>query len=204
MKLGPKFKICRRVGDRVFGKCEGTKFTVSGTEKIRRGGKHPKGAPSEYALQLIEKQKARYTYGLTERQFSNYVQAIKSKSGSDKTLLLFKKLESRLDNIVYRLGLTTSRQASRQAVAHGHFLVNNKRSRVPSTNLRPGDKIGIHPSSRNKGIFANLGEKLRGHQTPEWLSFDVETMTGTIKGEPVKGQNDSVIDYSSILEFYSR
>lgn len=204
MKLGPKFKICRRVGDRVFGKCQGTKFTVSGTEKVRRGGKHPKGQPSEYALQLLEKQKARYTYGLTEKQFGNYARAVRTKHGGDHSTLLFKKLESRLDNIIYRLGLTNSRQASRQAVSHGHFLVNDKRVRIPSVLLKAGDKITIRPASQNKGIFSKLGEKVQGHQTPEWLSFDVETATGIIKGEPVKGQNEANIDYNSILEFYSR
>ena len=204
MNLGPKFKICRRVGDRVFGKCQGTKFTISGTEKVRRGGKHPKRQPSEYAMQLLEKQKARYTYGLTERQFGNYARAVRLKHGGDHVTLLFKKLESRLDNIVYRLGLTNSRQASRQAVAHGHFLVNGRKVRVPSILLKTGDQIAIRPASQNKGIFANLGEKIQGHQTPEWLSFDVETLTGLVKGEPVKGQSDATIDFSSILEFYSR
>ena len=204
MKLGPKFKICRRVGDRVFGKCQGTKFTVSGTERVRRGGKHPKGQPSEYAQQLTEKQKARYTYGLTEKQFGNYVRVVRVKQGGDHSTLLFKKLESRLDNIVYRLGLTNSRQASRQAVSHGHFMLNNKKVRVPSILLKAGDKITLRPASQNKGIFANLGEKVRGNQIPEWLSFDVETATGVVKGEPVKGQNEANIDFSSILEFYSR
>lgn len=204
MKLGPKFKICRRVGDRVFGKCQGTKFTVSGTDKVRRGGKHPKGAPSEYSVQLQEKQKARYTYGLTEKQFSNYVQTVRTKQGGDHINLLFKKLESRLDNIIYRLGLTNSRQASRQMVSHGHILVNDKKVRIPSILLKAGDTVKIRPASQNKGIFANLGEKVRGHQTPEWLSFDVETSTGVVKGEPVRGQNEASIDFSSILEFYSR
>jgi small subunit ribosomal protein S4 len=204
MKLGPKFKICRRVGDRVFGKCQGTKFTVSGTDRVRRGGKHPKGAPSEYAQQLTEKQKARYTYGLTEKQFGNYVRLVREKKGSDHVALLFKKLESRLDNIIYRFGLTSSRQASRQAVSHGHFLVNDKRVRIPSMLLKAGDKVTIRPTSQNKGIFANLGEKIQGHQIPEWLSFDVETSSGLVKGEPVRSQNDTVIDFSSILEFYSR
>ncbi|MFA6253738.1 MAG: 30S ribosomal protein S4 [Candidatus Paceibacterota bacterium] len=204
MKLGPKFKICRRVGDRVFGKCQGTKFTVSGTDKIRRGGKHPKGQPSEYALQLLEKQKARYTYGLTEKQFGNYARTVRTKHGGDHAKLLFQKLESRLDNIVYRFGLTSSRQASRQAVSHGHFMVNDKKIRVPSILLKAGDTVKIRSASQNKGIFANLGEKIRGHQTPEWLSFDVETSTGLVKGEPVKGQSDATIDFSSILEFYSR
>lgn len=204
MKLGPKFKICRRVGDRVFGKCQGTKFTVSGTERIRRGGKHPKGAPSEYALQLLEKQKARYTYGLTEKQFGNYVRAVRVKKGGDHSSLLFKKLESRLDNIIYRLGLVNSRQAARQMVTHGHIVLNDKRVRTPSICLKTSDTVKIRPASQNKEIFTNLGEKIRGHQTPEWLSFNVETLTGTVKGEPVKGQNEANIDYSSILEFYSR
>lgn len=188
----------------MFGKCQGTKFTVSGTDKIRRGGKHPKGQPSEYALQLLEKQKARYTYGLTEKQFGNYARTVRTKHGGDHAKLLFQKLESRLDNIVYRFGLTSSRQASRQAVSHGHFMVNDKKIRVPSILLKAGDTVKIRSASQNKGIFANLGEKIRGHQTPEWLSFDVETSTGLVKGEPVKGQSDATIDFSSILEFYSR
>ncbi len=204
MKLGPKFKICRRVGDRVFNKCQGTKFTVSGTDKVRRGGKHRKGAPSEYSLQLLEKQKARYTYGLTEKQFGNYARSVRTKHGEDYATLLFKKLESRLDNIVYRLGLANSRQASRQVVGHGHLMVNDKRVRVPSILLKVGDTVKIRPPSQNKGIFANLGEKNRDQQVPEWLSFDVETSTGTVKGEPVKGQNEATIDFGSILEFYSR
>ncbi len=204
MKLGPKFKICRRVGDRVFGKCQGAKFTISGADKIRRGGKHPKGQPSEYALQLTEKQKAHYTYGLTERQFGNYARAVRVKQGGDHSTLLFKKLESRLDNIIYRFGLVTSRQAARQMVTHGHLLVNNKRVRVPSILLKTGDQIKIRPTSQNKGIFAKLGEKVQGQSTPDWLSFDVETSTGIVKGEPVKGQNEANIDFNFILEFYSR
>ncbi len=204
MKLGPKFKICRRVGDRVFGKCQSTKFTVSGTEKVRRGGKHPKRAPSEYALQLLEKQKARYTYGLTEKQFHNYARTVRLKHGGDHPVLFFKKLESRLDNVVYRLGLVNSRQASRQAVSHGHLMVNDKKVRVPSILLKTGDKITIRPASQNKGVFANLSEKIQGQQPPEWLSFNIETLTGIVKGEPVKGQGDVAIDFSSILEFYGR
>jgi len=204
MKLGPKFKICRRVGDRVFSKCQSTKFTISGTEKIRRGGKHPKSAPSEYALQLLEKQKARYTYGLTEKQFGNYARAVRVRQGGDHSTLLFKKLESRLDNIVYHLGLVNSRQAARQVVTHGHIMLNDKRVRIPSILLKIGDTVKLRPASQNKGIFANLDEKVQGRQTPDWLSFDVETATGAVKGEPVKGQNEANIDFSSILEFYSR
>lgn len=203
MKLGPKFKICRRVGDRVFGKCEGTKFTVSGTERIRRGGKHPKGAPSEYALQLTEKQKARYTYGMTERQFSNYVNEAKKKQGSNASAELYKRLESRIDNVIYRLGLTKSRQASRQMVSHGHITVNGQKIRIPSYLVKTGDKISIREGSRNKGLFAGLTEKLAGHTVPEWLSFDLQKVEATVKGEPVFGQ-EGTINYGVILEFYSR
>ncbi len=204
MKLGPKFKICRRVGDRVFGKCEGTKFTVSGTERIRRGGKHPKGAPSEYALQLTEKQKARFTYGMTERQFSNYVNEAKKKQGGDPGVELYKRLESRIDNVIYRLGITSSRQASRQLVSHGHITVNGKKIRVPSYLVKIGDKIGIREGSKNKGPFTGLAEKLAGKSVPEWLSFDLQKGEVTIKGEPVFGQAEGTINYGVILEFYSR
>lgn len=204
MKLGPKFKICRRVGDRVFGKCEGTKFTVSGTDRIRRGGKHPKGAPSEYAMQLTEKQKARFTYGMTERQFSNYVNEAKKKSGSNASVELYKRLESRVDNVLYRLGLTSSRQAARQLVSHGHITINDKRIRIPSYLVKIGDKIGIREGSKNKGPFAGLAEKLAGKTTPEWIGFDLQKTEATIKGEPVFGQAESNINFGVILEFYSR
>lgn len=204
MKLGPKFKICRRVGDRVFGKCQGTKFTVSGTDRIRRGGKHPKGAPSEYAQQLTEKQKARFTYGLSEKQFSNYVNDVKKKTGSNHSADLYKKLEQRLDNVIYRLGLTNSRQASRQLVSHGHITVNGQRVRIPSYLVKTSDKIGIRQGSLNKGPFSGLTEKLAGKQVPEWLSFDLTKNEAVIKGEPVFGQTEGTIDFGVILEFYSR
>jgi len=204
MKLGPKFKICRRVGDRVFGKCQGTKFTVSGTERIRRGGKHPKGMPSEYAQQLTEKQKARYTYGMTEKQFSNYVAEAKKKAGNNHSAELYKRLESRLDNVIYRLNLTSSRQAARQLVSHGHITVNGTRVRVPSYLVKTGDKIGIRQGSLNKGPFANLTEKMAGLNAPEWLSFDPVKKEAVVKGEPVFGQNEGTINFEAILEFYSR
>ncbi|OJI08912.1 MAG: 30S ribosomal protein S4 [Candidatus Vogelbacteria bacterium CG10_big_fil_rev_8_21_14_0_10_49_38] len=202
MKLGPKFKICRRVGDRVFGKCEGPKFTVSGTERIRRGGKHPKGAPSEYALQLTEKQKARFTYGLSERQFSNYVKQAKKKGGRPTTEL-YQKLESRVDNVIYRLGLTSSRQAARQMVSHGHIAVNGQKIKVPSYAVKVGDRVSVRSTSKNKGPFANLSEKLADKNTPEWLAFDPTKIEAEIKGRPIES-SDGSINFVSVLEFYSR
>lgn len=204
MKTGPKFKICRRVGDRVFGKCQTTKFTVSGTDKKRRSTKHPKGAPSEYSLQLLEKQKARFAYGVNERQFVKYVEGIKKHEGSNRAAGLFKTLETRLDNVVFRLGLASSRSLARQLVSHGHILVNDRRTRVPSFQVKVGDKIKIRPQSRNNGVFQNLVEKTKEYNAPEWLTLDIEKGEGFIKGEPIAGKAETTINFESILEYYSR
>ncbi|MFA5736800.1 MAG: 30S ribosomal protein S4 [Candidatus Paceibacterota bacterium] len=204
MKIGPKYKICRRIGDRVFGKCQTTKFTISGPDKKRRTGKRPKGAPSEYALQLLEKQKARFSYGITERQFSKYVEGVKKHKGSDRATSLFKTLENRLDNVIFRLGLASSRALARQLVSHGHILVNNRRTRVPSLQVKVGDKIKIRPQSLNNGVFQNLTEKIKDYNTPEWLSLDIEKGEGVVKGEPVVGKAETIINFESILEYYSR
>jgi len=204
MKTGPKFKICRRLGDRVFGKCQTTKFTVSGTEKKRKTSKHPKGAPSEYGLQLLEKQKAKYTYGTTEKQFRNYVDKIKKVKGSNHSADLYKELESRADNVVFRMGIASTRSLARQLVSHGHILINGKKTRVPSAKIKIKDVIKVRPESRNKSVFKDLTEKSKNYSVPEWLSFDFEKNEGVVRGIPVMGKSESIIDFGSILEFYSR
>jgi len=203
MKLGPKYKICRRVGDRVFGKCQTTKFTVSGTAK-KRIGKRPKGAPSEYSLQLTEKQKARFTYGLSEKQFSNYVSKVRSGKVENPTLSLYKLLESRLDNVIFRMGLASTRLAARQMVAHGHIVVNGVKVRIPSYQVKKGDVIKIRPGSRESALFQELGEKMKNYSLPDWVSFDTEKNEGSVRGEPTLGKSEANIDFGSILEFYSR
>ncbi len=204
MKTGPKFKICRRLGDKVFGKCQTTKFAISGTEKKRKTSKHPKGAPSEYALQLLEKQKAKYTYGTTEKQFRGYVDKVKKVKGSNHSVDLYKNLESRLDNIVFRMGIAGTRSLARQLVSHGHILVNNRKVRVPSAAIKIKDVIKIRPESRNKAVFSDLTDKAKNYSVPEWLSFDFEKNEGVVRGIPLMGKSESIIDFSSILEFYSR
>ncbi len=204
MKTGPKYKICRRLGERVFGKCQTAKFTISGAEKKRKTGKHPKSAPSEFALQLLEKQKARFTYGISEKQFSNYVEIVRKHQGANRTAGLSKLLETRLDNVVFRLGLAASRSLARQLVSHGHIAINGKRIRVPSYSVKQGDLIKVVARSVQNKLFENLDEKLKNHATPEWLSFDVAKKEGMVKGEPVFGQTEANINYEAILEFYSR
>src|SRR3989344_2177631 len=131
MRIGPKFKIARRLGSRVFSKTQTTKFSISGSERKtgKQGGRRPK-ALSEYGQQLIEKQKARYTYGLKEHQFANYVKNIKAKKGSTSVAELYRALESRLDNVVFRLGIAPTRSFARQMITHGHITLNGRRVNI--------------------------------------------------------------------------
>lgn len=202
MKIGPKYKLARRLGDRIFPKTQTTKFTVSGTE--RKGGKKGRRGGTEFGLQLIEKQKARYTYGISEKQFSNYVKKVHESKTDSPATSLFVALESRLDNVVFRLGLVNSRLFARQAVSHGHVLVNGRKVTIPSYKVRVGDKITVRPQSKNNGIFRGLAERNQNYNVPAWLSFDAEKLTGEIKAAPVAGVAESNLNFGAILEFYSR
>lgn len=203
MKIGPKYKIARRLGSRIFSKTQTTKFSISGTTpRASRGGRSK--ALSEYASQLIEKQKARYAYGLKEGQFANYIKKVHLQKAGNPNINLYRFLECRLDNIVFRLGLTPSRYAARQMISHGHILVNGRRLNIPSTQIKIGDKIKIRPQSQSLGLFKNLTERLKDYQTPEWVSFDPANGEGIVKAAPVLGQTESDINFGAILEFYSR
>ncbi|MEK7569678.1 MAG: 30S ribosomal protein S4 [Patescibacteria group bacterium] len=196
----PKYKIARRLGAGVFDKTQTPKFSaVSG--QFTRGGKRPK-ALSEYASQLLEKQKIRFSYGITERQLSNYVKKATEKAGTQAAVKFYEELESRLDNVLYRMGLAPSRRAARQMVSHGHFTVGGKRVTVPSYRVRPGDAIRVREGSKGKKIFEGLAERLKEYNFPTWLSFDPGKMEGEVKAAPENTQ--TFIDIESVLEFYSR
>lgn len=200
MKLGPRYKICRRLGAQVFEKCQTPKFVVADTKK---GGKGKRGkAATNYAIQLIEKQKVRFSYGVSEKQFYNYVKkAIDTKKGTPMEKLS-ESLERRLDNVVYRLGLANSRALARQMVAHGHLVVKGKRVTVPSYNVSVGDVITIREGSRNKVLFQNLETRLKTYTSPNWLSFDIAKGEAVVKALP--NQPESYLDYNAVIEFYSR
>lgn len=203
MRVGPKYKIARRLGDRIFPKTQGTKFTVSGTEKKQRGKKGGRRNVSEYGTQLIEKQKAKYTYGVSEKQFSNYVKA--TRGGKEAPAAgLYRALETRLDNVVFRMGLVNSRAFARQAVSHGHIMVNGRKVTIPSCTLREGDVVSIRPGSKDNGIFRELAEKMKERQAPNWLSVDPLKVEGTLKGLPSYKDKEPNLKFESILEFYSR
>ncbi len=199
---GPKFKLCRRLGSGVFEKCQTAKFTSSeARHKKKVGGKRPK-ALSEFGSQLVEKQKIRFSYGVSEKQFSNYVKkATEVKNGSVADAL-FESLEQRLDNTVYRMGFAHTRALARQMVSHGHFLVNGVRTTVPSYAIKPGSKISVREGSRGSVMFADLAKKLNNYTFPVWLSVSPEKMEAEVKDKPKN--KEGFLDFNTVLEFYSR
>ncbi|MFA4975532.1 MAG: 30S ribosomal protein S4 [Candidatus Paceibacterota bacterium] len=197
----PKFKIGRRLGAGVYDKCQTPKFSASSGKNALPGARRPK-ALSEYGAQLIEKQKVRFSYGITERQLSNYVKKASHIKGSGTAEKFYEDLENRLDNIIYRMGLAPSRRASRQMVSHGHFIVNLHKVTIPSFEVKVGDIIKIREGSKVKKIFDNLVEKLKDYNVPSWLSFDAVKMEGKILAKPKN--IETFLDLNAVLEFYSR
>ena len=197
----PKFKICRRLGPGVYDKCQTPKFRNVSAKGGFSFSRRPK-APSEYGAQLIEKQKIRFSYGISERQLSNYVKKaahIKTVGTAEK---LYEKLESRFDNIINRMGFGVSRRACRQMVSHGHFVINDKRVTIPSYELKPGDIIKIREGSKDKKIFKDIVERVKDYITPSWLALDLDILEGCILDKPKN--MDSFLDFNTVLEFYSR
>jgi len=205
MKVGPKYKIARRLGDRIFPKTQGTKFTVSGTDKRIYGkGKKGRRPMSEYGTQLIEKQKAKYTYGVSEKQLVNYIKATSAKKAEMPTASLYQALERRLDNVVFRMGLVPSRAFARQACTHGHIMVNGRRVTIPSYQVRADDVISIRPNSKDNGIFRELSEKIKNHIAPNWLVVDTGKFEAVVKGLPSYKDKEPNLNFEVIMEFYSR
>ncbi|OHA89193.1 MAG: 30S ribosomal protein S4 [Candidatus Zambryskibacteria bacterium RIFCSPHIGHO2_01_FULL_43_25] len=203
MRIGPKYKIARRLGAPVFEKTQTQKFTLSQQRKDK-GRKKFSRASSEFGSQLLEKQKARFTYCLTERQFSKYARQALAKKDTNAVSRMFSYLETRLDNVVCKIGFAPTRLAARQMVSHGHILVNGKRVTIPSINLVVGDVVSIRVASAGKPLFADLNSRLSEVEKPSWIKVDMKADTATIESLPkVEGVN-LMFDLRSILEFYSR
>lgn len=204
MKIGPKYKIAKRLGAPVFEKTQTQKFALSEARKAKsRGPRRRGGGPSDYSKQLTEKQKMRYTYGITEKQLRRYVDEAVSKSHQPISLLIG-RLESRLDNVVYRLGLAKTRQAARQMVSHGHITVNGKKFTIPSYRVRDNDVISVREGSKTSGLFTTLAEDFTAASLPAWLTFDLKTLSGTKTAEPTYEPTEVLFDPVLVLEYYSR
>lgn len=205
-----KCKICRRQGAKLFLKgdrCIGPKCALV-KRPFPPGHKSKRGSRglSEYGKELREKQKLRNWYRLDEKQFKNYVDFVLAKRGKVQDLpgLLIKKLESRLDNVVFRLGFASARSAAKQVVTHGHFSVNGRKVDIPSFEVEKGDKIALLSRSFNKGPFQKIANSLKKYQPPAWLKLDAEKMTGEIIGEPTLADAQPPAEIHLIFEFYSK
>lgn len=196
---GPKTKIARKFGEAIFG------FDKVLDKKNYPPGQHGSSKrrrnPSEYGLQLKEKQKAKYTYGLLERQFHNtFGKAASRKGVTGENLLKF--LEARLDNTVFRLGIAPTRRAARQLVTHKHILVNNEIVNVPSLQLRPGDTISVRERSKDMGLIVeSINSKAMKFS---WLLWDESNMSGTFNQYPEREEIPEKINEQLIVELYSK
>lgn len=207
--IGPRCKICRRLGTKLFLKgercfgqnCEIVKRNYPpGIRNKKRGGKI-----SAYGKGLMEKQKLKNWYNLREKQFSNYVKEILSKKGVEDTGdLLIKKLESRLDNTVFRLGFAPSRSEAKQLVNHGHFNVNGRKVDIPSYLLKKGDEVSVKENSLNKKKFQNIKNDLKSYNPPVWLTLDKDKLKGKVLDLPSMEEANVPIETSVIFEFYSK
>jgi small subunit ribosomal protein S4 len=200
MKIGPKFKIARRLGAPIFEKTQTAKYAQSLARK-ERTAKFSRNK-SEFGTSLIEKQKARFTYGLSERQFRSYID--KALAAANPTQRLYGLLESRLDNVLYRSGLVKTRAQGRQAASHGHAMVNGRRVDVPSIQLRAGDAIAIRAGSQGSPLFAEAGERMKTQSAPAWLEVNPETREVKVVGEPTLEGAQNVFDLGVVIEFYNR
>jgi small subunit ribosomal protein S4 len=158
---------------------------------------------SDYALALAEKQKLRYQYGVLERQFRRYFEEASSRRGVTGVILL-QLLETRLDNIVYRLGFANTRSAARQMVSHGHVEVNGRRMNVASANLRPGDVVKVKERAQSRGLAARFLDLTQIHPVPDWLTLNKEAYTGTMNRLPTREEIQPIVNEQLVVELYSR
>lgn len=197
---------CRSAGEKLFlkgEKCFGPKCPL--VKRNYAPGQHGPGKRhvkvSGYGKQLRQKQQAKNVYGLRERQFSNYVAAATEKTG-DTSKILIGFLESRLDNVAYRMGLVSSRAAARQLVGHGHITVNGKKVDIPSFRVRVGDVVALSADAKNKKQFEKITEKLAKVEAPVWLGLDAQQASAKILNTPA--WDNPSFDAKAIIEFYSR
>jgi len=201
---GPKAKICRRFGENLYGS---DKYDSILQKKGYAPGMHGKKFArnvSEYGKQLLMKQKAKYIYGVQEKQFRKHYEDIKNKPGVVGDLLL-SRLELRIDSVIFRLGLANTRPQARQIVNHGMIYVNGKKMSIPSYAVKIGDEISINPTKKDNGYFKNQEQFTTAKKNvPSWMQMDTKTMKGKITSSPEKNHFDSNIDASAIVEFYSK
>ncbi|MEX1295816.1 MAG: 30S ribosomal protein S4 [Candidatus Limnocylindrales bacterium] len=202
---GPVGRLCRREGVHLYlsNKCYTKKCPLErrpsppGQHGIRRR------KMSNYGIQLREKQKVRRVYGVNERPFKRYYDTAASRPGVTGENLL-RLLETRLDNVVFRMGYASSRPQARQLVSHGHFEVNGVRTNVPSFRVREGDRIEVRAKSKKSEYFKQLKDAMGGAPKPEWVSVDADKLAGTVTALPTRDQMPLELNEQLVVEYYSR
>jgi small subunit ribosomal protein S4 len=203
---GPVSRLCRREGMKLFLK--GAKCYTKKCPFERRPnppGQHGvrRRKVSDFGLQLREKQKMRRIYSVHERQFKRYYEDATRRSGVTGEYLL-RLLETRVDNVVFRMGFATSRAQARQLVSHGHFTINGRGTTVPSHQVGQGDRIEVREASRKSTYFKNAREAMRGAQRPDWLSVDPDKLSGSVTAMPRRDQMPAELNEQLVIEYYSR
>ena len=204
---GPVCRLCRREGMKLFLKGERCYMEKCAIEKRNvppgQQGKTRKAKLMGYGLQLREKQKVKRTYGVLENQFRRYFESADRQRGiTGETLLQL--LERRFDNVIYRLGLATSRPQARQLVRHGHFFVNERRVTIPSYSLRVGDTVTVQNKSNKNVSIQHAIEEVKGRGIPDWLTFDGEKLSGKVSSLPTREQINLPVQEQLIVELYSK
>jgi small subunit ribosomal protein S4 len=209
---GPVCRLCRREGMKLYlkgARCDGPKCPIVKRQPAKnfppgQHGQRRTRRPSEFGLQLREKQKVRRFYGIMESQFHKHFVEAERRGGVTGDNLL-QILESRLDNVVYRMGFADSRRQARQLVRHGHFMVNGRKTNIPSFLVKSGDVISVRPESRNRTYFTDYGEVLNTRRAPDWMSIDSSVLSGRILSLPTRDQIEvPTFNEALVVEHYSR
>jgi len=212
--IGPVCKLCRREGEKLFLKgercftprCAFERRSFAPGQHGKSGSRSSRGGTgreSDYARQLRAKQRARRVYGVLERQFRRYYEVSLQRRGLTG-LNLLQILESRLDNVVYRLGFASSRAQARLLVTHGHFTVNGRRTDVPSMLLDAGDIVEVREGSRGATYFKDMPSLAEARNFPAWLNRDIKNLSGTVQRLPERAEIDGNLNEQLIVEYYSR
>ena len=209
---GPVCRLCRREGMKLYlkgARCDGPKCPIVKRQPAKnfppgQHGQRRTRRPSEFGLQLREKQKVRRFYGVMESQFHKHFVEAERRGGVTGDNLL-QILESRLDNVVYRMGFADSRRQARQLVRHGHFVVNGRKTDIPSFLVKSGDIVTVRPQSRGRTYFTDYGEVLNSRRAPDWLSVDASALSGKILNLPTRDQIEvPAFNEALVVEHYSR
>jgi len=206
MKAKPTYKVCRRLGAGVYDKCQSQKYVLSEARHAKsfRGGRRRN--ISDFGKQLLEKQRIRFAYGISERQLRKYVEEANRASvmGVDPKERMIEQLEMRLDNVVYKIGFAPTRRAARQMVSHGHIQLNGVRTTIPSAQVSENDVVGVRERTMNLPIIERIKEGVEISNLPVWIVFNLKKLEGKITARPTLENTESPGAIAAILEYYSR